>query len=63
MVKDKKENCWPDFNMNEVLDVEEKPMSEYDLLRRDIYGHKESFLPTQRNLYLHMYLSNLNRFG
>ena len=60
---EKKEESWSDFNLNEVFDVEDKPMTGMDHVRRDIYGHKESFLPTQRNLYLPLYFSNLNRFG
>jgi hypothetical protein len=46
---------WQDFNMHEVLDIDDKPLTETDKLKKDIFGHKETFLPTQRNLYLHMY--------
>ena len=57
-----KEN-WSDFDRREVVDVSDHPQNETDTLRRELFGHKETFLPNQRNLYLHLYFTDLTRFG
>lgn len=49
--------------MKEVLDVSDHPKTEKDTLRRELFGHKETFLPIQRNLYLHLYFTDMTRFA
>ena len=49
--------------MQEVIDVSDHPQTETNTLRRELFGHKETFLPTQRNLYLHLYFTDLTRFA
>lgn len=43
---EQRETNWSDFDMQEVLDVADRPQSQLDVLRKDIFGHKITLLPT-----------------
>lgn len=54
---------WSDFDFKDVMNIGERQVSFFEKLKNDIYGHRDSWLPRERNLYLHLYFTDLTRYG